>query len=94
MWIAVFGPPGRLLELIAVADSLKPTARAAVQQLRRIGITNVLLTHDNQRTATAVAAQLRIERVLAAVLPAEKGRRGATASSAGQTYRHGRRWHQ
>ncbi len=72
MWIATLEPQTQLLGLIAVADPLRPTARAAVEHLREIGIDTVLLTGDNERTANAVAAQLGIRRVLADVLPAGK----------------------
>jgi P-type Cu+ transporter len=72
MWAAVIDPPARLLGLIAVADSIKPTARAAMRHLREIGVETILLTGDNERTAAAVAAQLGIRRVLAGVLPGEK----------------------
>ncbi|MGH7014823.1 MAG: heavy metal translocating P-type ATPase [Stellaceae bacterium] len=72
MWIAALKPQVKLLGLIAVADPLKPTARAAVEHLKEIGIETVLLTGDNERTAAAVAAQLGVARVMAGVLPAEK----------------------
>ena len=72
MWIAALEPAPGLLGLIAVADPVKPSARAAVQRLREEGIETVLLTGDNERTARAVAAQLGIERVRAGVMPAEK----------------------
>ncbi len=72
VWIASLEPRAQLAGLIAVADPLKPTARAAVEQLERMGIRTVLMTGDNERTAAAVAAQLGIERVLADALPAAK----------------------
>jgi Cu+-exporting ATPase len=72
MWVAALGPSGRLLGMIAVADPVKPTARAAVERLHNTGIETVLLTGDNERTAAALAAQVGIERVLAGVLPEGK----------------------
>lgn len=69
MWVAA---SVRLLGMIAVADPVKPTARAAVQRLHDAGIETVLLTGDNERTAAALAAQVGIERVLAGVLPEGK----------------------
>lgn len=72
MWIAVLDPRPTWLGLIGMADPVKPEAAAAVRHLQDIGIETVLLTGDNERTATAVAAQLGIHRVLAGVLPEEK----------------------
>ncbi|HYU31253.1 MAG TPA: heavy metal translocating P-type ATPase [Thermoanaerobaculia bacterium] len=63
---------GALAGLLAVADPLKPTSRAAVERMRRMGLSVVLLTGDNQRTAEAVARQAGIERVVAGVLPEGK----------------------
>jgi Cu+-exporting ATPase len=72
MWVAEREPQPKLLGIIAVADPLKPNARAAVRHLHDIGINPVLLTGDNERTAAAVARQLGIRRVLAGVLPDQK----------------------
>jgi Cu+-exporting ATPase len=58
-----------LLGVIAVADTVKPTSRAAVQALREQGIDVVMLTGDNQRTADAIAREVGIEHVIAEVLP-------------------------
>ncbi len=69
MWVAAIGPEPTLLGLIATADEIKPSARAAVQRLQDAGIATVLLTGDNVRTAKAVADALGIGRVLAGVLP-------------------------
>jgi Cu+-exporting ATPase len=65
---------GVLLGVIAVADTLKPEAREAVQSLIREGIEVTLLTGDNPRTANAIARELGIERVIAEVLPGDKAR--------------------
>jgi Cu+-exporting ATPase len=72
MWVAALEPAPALLGLIAVMDQVKPSAAAAVQRLQAAGITTVLLTGDNVRTARAVADALGIERVLAEVLPEGK----------------------
>jgi Cu+-exporting ATPase len=63
---------GRLAGLIAVADPIKPTSRAAIARLRRMGLEVVLLTGDNRRTAEAVAREAGVERVVAGVLPEGK----------------------
>jgi Cu+-exporting ATPase len=58
--------------IIAVADTLKPYSKEAVEALQRMGLETVLITGDNERTGKAVAAQMGINRVLAEVLPWEK----------------------
>lgn len=58
--------------MLAVRDEVKPSARAAVAQLHRLGLKTVLLTGDNEVTAQAVAAEVGIPEVLAGVLPSEK----------------------
>ncbi len=58
--------------LVAVGDRTRATSRRAVADLRALGLTPVLLTGDNERTARAVAAEVGIDRVLANVLPGDK----------------------
>ncbi|QJY44443.1 heavy metal translocating P-type ATPase [Pseudonocardia broussonetiae] len=67
--VAVDGEPWAVL---VVADTVKPTSREAVAQLRRLGLRPVLLTGDNATTAHAVAAEVGIDEVIAEVLPADK----------------------
>ena len=70
--------------LIAVADRIKATSRQAVAELRALGLTPVLLTGDNERTARAVAAEVGIDRVLAGVLPEDKAAEVARLQEAGE----------
>jgi Cu+-exporting ATPase len=60
---------GRLAGLVAVADPIKDTSRAAIRRLRRMGLEVVMLTGDNRHTADAVAREAGIDRVVAEVLP-------------------------
>jgi Cu+-exporting ATPase len=63
---------GRLAGLLAVADPIKETSRAAVDRLRAMGLQVVMLTGDNRRTAEAIARAAGIDRVVAEVLPEGK----------------------
>jgi Cu+-exporting ATPase len=69
MFVAVAGRPAGV---IAVADTLKDDSQAAVAQLKRFGLETVMLTGDNQRTASAIARAVGIDRVIAEVLPDQK----------------------
>ncbi|HEU4699317.1 MAG TPA: heavy metal translocating P-type ATPase [Gemmatimonadales bacterium] len=63
---------GRLAALVAVADPIKATSRAAIARLHRMGLEVVMLTGDNRATADAVAREAGIDRVVAEVLPEGK----------------------
>ncbi|MEG0616415.1 MAG: heavy metal translocating P-type ATPase [Oscillospiraceae bacterium] len=68
----IFALNGKLIGIIAVADTLKPTSAEAVNAFTRLGIEVVMLTGDNERTARAVQSQLGIQRVVAGILPSGK----------------------
>lgn len=63
---------GHLAGLVAVADRVKPTTRAALDALRQEGLKIAMITGDTQATANAIAADLGIDHVEAGVLPADK----------------------
>ena len=69
VWLAV---DGSVRAVIVVSDTIKETSRAAIAELRDLGLAPVLLTGDNRRAALAVARQLDIDEVIAELLPAEK----------------------
>ncbi len=58
--------------IIALADTLKPGAREALQALHKMSVETAMLTGDNRRTAEAIAGEAGIDRVLAEVLPEHK----------------------
>ena len=64
-----FGGAGRLLGVIAVADTIKEDSPEAIRQLQNMGIRVVMLTGDNQRTADAIGRQAGVDEVIAGVLP-------------------------
>ena len=66
------GWDGAIRAAIIVADTIKPTSPEAITALRRLGLTPILLTGDNERAARAVADQVGIDTVIAEVLPADK----------------------
>ena len=64
-----FGGAGRLMGVIAVADTLKEDSPRAIRELQNMGIRVVMLTGDNQRTADAIGWQAGVDEVIAGVLP-------------------------
>jgi Cu+-exporting ATPase len=69
---------------VAVGDTSREGAAAAVARLRAGGIAVVMLTGDNRRTAEVIAAELGIDEVVAEVLPEDKARAVASLRKAGQ----------
>jgi Cu2+-exporting ATPase len=81
MYVAV---DGKAAGILAVADTIKPSAAEAVRRFRKAGIEVVMMTGDNRRTAEAVARELGIERVFADVLPEQKAAYVATLQREGK----------
>lgn len=74
-----------LIGIIAVADVLKSTSKAAVEQLKALGLDVVMLTGDHAKTAAAIQAQLGINTVIADVLPHEKDKEITRLQAEGKT---------
>ena len=75
---------------VAVADTVKPSAAAAVAELRALGLHPVLLTGDNEATARSVAAATGIDEVIAGTLPAGKADVVRSLQAARSARGHGR----
>jgi P-type Cu+ transporter len=82
MFVAVAGEPSGI---VAVADTLKPESRDAVEQLQALGLEVWMLTGDNSATARAIAAEAGIDRVLAEVLPEQKSAKVRELQAQGKT---------
>ena len=82
----MFAKNGELVGVIAVADQVKPTSAAAIEALRSLGVSAVMLTGDNDVTAAAIARQVGLgeDEVIANVLPADKERHVRELQQAGR----------
>ena len=74
----------KLLGIIAVADTPKPSSKDAVAAFRELGLEVVMLTGDNQRTAGAIGRELGVTQVMAEVLPQDKERKIASLQAEGK----------
>ncbi len=81
MYVAVDGNPAGVM---AVADTVRESARQAVRALHALGVQTVMLTGDNRRTAEAVARQLGMDQVIAEVLPEDKAKKVSELQAAGR----------
>lgn len=70
--VTFFGGNGRILAILAIADQIKSSSKAAIDQLKRSGIEVVMLTGDNEQTAKSVAQQTGISSFKAGLLPEDK----------------------
>ena len=75
---------GKLLGVIAVADTPKPSSKDAVAAFKELGLEVVMLTGDNKRTAHAIGRELGVTSVLAEVLPQDKERKIASLQAEGK----------
>lgn len=80
----LFANEQALLGIIAVADVIKPTSKAAIDGFKALGVEPVMLTGDNARTAEAIRKKLDIPKVIAQVLPQEKEQKIAEFQAAGK----------
>ena len=72
--LSVVAVGGKLAGVIAAADTIKPNAKRAIVELRRLGIEVVMITGDHKKVGEAVGAELGIERIFAEVLPEDKAK--------------------
>lgn len=79
-----FACDGKVCGLVAVADTIKPSSAAALEELRAMGLRTVMLTGDNERTAQAIQRLVGADEVIAGVLPEDKEREIRRLSAQGR----------
>lgn len=70
--VMVSGTENKILSLIAVADEIRESSKEVIGKLNKLGIETVMLTGDNQRTATAIGKQVGVSDIKADLLPEDK----------------------
>ncbi len=79
-----FVEDGRPIGIIAVADTVKASSKAAIEGFQKLGLKVVMLTGDNKRTAEAIGKELGLTQVVSEVLPADKERQIAALQEQGE----------
>ncbi len=64
----------KILGIIAVADTIKPDSAKAIEEMHKMGLTVIMLTGDNAKTAKAIGAEAGVDEVIAGILPEEKAK--------------------
>ena len=75
---------GEVRGILGIADELKEDSKAAIQELKKLGLKTIMLTGDNQKTARAIANQVGIDEVIAEVLPDQKSNEVKKLQEAGE----------
>ncbi len=81
MYVAI---DGKLVSLMAAADTVKPSSREAISKLKKLGISVYMITGDNKSTALAIAREVGIDNVLSDVMPKDKAGEVKHLQEAGQ----------
>ena len=81
MWLSV---DGQASAVIGVADIIRESSKEAIEQMRSLGLTVIMMTGDNSATARAIGAEVGVAQVLAEVLPGDKASEVARLQSEGQ----------
>ena len=71
--VVYVGLDGKIIGLVAIQDVPKPSSKDAIKELKARGLMTVMLTGDNKRVAQAIADEVGIDRVIAEVMPNDKG---------------------
>ena len=82
--VVIVAIDGRVAGLVAIADAVRPSSRAAAAALREAGVEVVMLTGDNEATARRIAGELGIDTVIAEVLPGDKAAKVAELQAQGR----------